>query len=195
MTHSLHAPRVAPLEPPYSAEVQAALDKWMPPGTGAPPLALFRTLARHERLSDRMRGLGAAFLGRGIVAPRVRELLILRTCARCSAEYEWGVHVTAFHAAVGLTEEAAHATYTRTPRSVAEAEPGDEDALVLRFADELHDSATVSPEVWATVAARFGDTELLEMIAIVGFYHLISFTTNAAAIALEPWAARFPPLR
>src|SRR5438552_8948232 len=92
----MSAPRIAPLEPPYAPEALEALTKWMPPGSGAEPLKLFRTLTRHPTLSARMRPLGAALLGRGTIPLRARELLILRTCARCGAEYEWGVHVTAF---------------------------------------------------------------------------------------------------
>src|SRR5690349_15021200 len=101
----MEPPRIAPIDPPYAPDVAAWLAKWMPPGQAAPPLALFRTLARHPSLGDRMRPLGSALLGRGALPPRVRELLLLRTCARCGAEYEWGVHVTAFAAAVGLDED------------------------------------------------------------------------------------------
>src|SRR6516162_2696362 len=102
--------RIAPLSPPYAPEVQAALNKWMPPGETVEPLKLFRTIARHQLLSERMRPLGGALLGRSSLQPRTRELLILRTCARCGAEYEWGVHVAAFAAAVGLDEQAVSAT-------------------------------------------------------------------------------------
>jgi hypothetical protein len=42
------------------------------------------------------------------------------------------------------------------------------------------------------VAARFGAEDLLEMIAVVGFYHLIAFMLNAVGIEREPWARRFP---
>jgi hypothetical protein len=41
-------PRIAPLDPPYSAPVAAALERIMP--AGVPPLALFRTLALNERV-------------------------------------------------------------------------------------------------------------------------------------------------
>ena len=40
--------RIAPLEPPYSEAVTAALQKIMPPGWD--PLLLFRTLAVNERV-------------------------------------------------------------------------------------------------------------------------------------------------
>ena len=39
------------------------------------------------------------------VALREREIVIDRTCARCGAEYEWGVHVAFFGERVGLTRE------------------------------------------------------------------------------------------
>jgi 4-carboxymuconolactone decarboxylase len=180
------APRVAPVDPPYAPDVAQSLAKWMPPGSGAEPLMLFRTLARHPLLSERMRPLGAALLGRGTIPLRARELLILRTCARCGAEYEWGVHVTAFAAAAGLDDDAIRATLAPEPVLASES-----DALLFRFADELHDTATVSDAVWTPLAAKFSDAELLEMIAIAGFYHLISFTVNAARTPREAWAASF----
>jgi 4-carboxymuconolactone decarboxylase len=102
--------RIAPLSPPYDDAVAAALAKWMPPGTAVPPLALFRTIAVHPMLRDRMRPLGAGLLAHGVLPARARELAILRTCARCDARYEWGVHVTAFARAAGLDAAATPIT-------------------------------------------------------------------------------------
>src|SRR5256714_12378063 len=97
-------PRIAALEPPYAPETAALLAKWRPPGNDVEPLRLFRTLAVHDELASRMRPLGAGILGHPRLEPRERELLILRTCARAGAEYEWGVHAIAFGAPLGLTE-------------------------------------------------------------------------------------------
>ncbi len=124
-------PRIAPLTPPYAPDTQASLDKWMPPGAAVEPLALFRTVARHAALSDRMRALGGHFLGsRARLPVRVRELVILRTCARCSAEYEWGVHAVAFGAAAGLDEAALRATV-----DPGASPPPPEDACVFQAVD------------------------------------------------------------
>ncbi|WP_394835566.1 carboxymuconolactone decarboxylase family protein [Pendulispora rubella] len=177
--------RIAPLMPPYSPEVRTSLEKWMPPGAAVEPLVLFRTVARYPLLSDRMRGLGAVFLGRGLLPKRVRELLILRTCARCQAEYEWGVHVTAFATSVGLDPEAVAST-------LRPASGEGLDTAVLRFADELHDTGTVSDATWETLASQFEPNAMLEMLSMVGFYHAISFIANATRLPLEPWAARMP---
>jgi 4-carboxymuconolactone decarboxylase len=181
--------RIAPVEPPYAPPIAESLAKWMPPGShGAPPLALFRTLVLHPHLSDRMRPLGAALLRSTTVATRDRELMILRTCARLGAEYEWGVHVTAFATAVGLT--AAEVAATCAPLAAHPWSPA--DAQLLALADQLRDTGRVSDELWRSLAASRSAPELLELITLAGFYHLISFVANAAAVDHEPWAARFP---
>jgi 4-carboxymuconolactone decarboxylase len=182
-------PRIAPIEPPYETAVAAMLEKWMPPGSGLEPLVLFRTLTVHDDLSSRMRPLGSGILGRGRVEPRDRELMILRTCARAGAEYEWGVHATAFGVSVGLNGAQIAAT--------ASADAGDEvwdggDALLIRLADELYDTDTVSDELWAALTERYRDDQLLELIVTAGWYRLLSYVINAARIELEPWAARLP---
>lgn len=37
--------------------------------------------------------------------PRLREVLIHRTCALRGAEYEWGVHAVGFGKPLGLTDD------------------------------------------------------------------------------------------
>jgi 4-carboxymuconolactone decarboxylase len=182
-------PRIAPLEAPYEPELEQMLQRWMPPGSPFEPLALFRTLAVHGGLFSRMRPLGAGILGHGRVEPRDRELIIHRTCARAGAEYEWGVHVVAFGEPLSLTDEQLAATVDGTAQDSAWS-PG--EALLIRLADELHDACGVSDELWADLAERFADDQLLELIIIAGWYRLLSYVINAARVELEPWAARFP---
>ena len=188
MTAAAPTPRIAPLEPPYEPDVEQMLQKWMPPGTGLEPLALFRTLTVHDELSARMRPLGAGILGHGRIKSRERELIILRACARAGAEYEWGVHATAFGTGVGLTAEEIAATAAEGLDPVWSAA----DAQLIRLVDELHDTNTVSDELWAELAQRFSDDQMLELVIAAGWYRLLSYVINAARIQLEPWAARFP---
>jgi len=178
-------PRIQPLEPPYAPEAANALAKWMPPGFALPPLALFRTIARHPMLRDRMRPLGAGLLSKGTLPARVRELLILRTSARCGAGYEWSVHVAAYARAVGLDEATIACTVVGEPASC-------DDALAIRIADELHERSTLSDATFAAAQAAFGDEGMLEIAALCGFYHLIAYVIGVAGVAGEPWAPRFP---
>ncbi len=189
MSASRTEPRIAPLEPPYSPAIEESLRKWMPPGSDLEPLALFRTLAVHPELMSRMRPLGAGILGHGLVEPRDREIMIERTCARCGAEYEWGVHAAAFGNAVGLSDAQIVATARLTAdESVWSAR----DALLIRLADELHERCEVSDSLWSALAAHYSDEQLLELMVIAGWYRLISTVINGCRVSLEPWATRFP---
>jgi 4-carboxymuconolactone decarboxylase len=182
-------PRIAPLDAPYEEAVAQTLAKWMPT-PGIPALALFRTIARHPMLRERMRPLGAGLLGHGTLPARVRELVILRTSARCDARYEWGVHVTAFAAAAGLDRDTIRATALATPDQLAHRD--DDDAIVMRIADELHDRATLSPALFDAAVARFGAEGALELAVLAGYYHVISYVISVAGVEPEPWAEPFP---
>jgi len=194
---STEMPRIAPLEPPFEPSVDEWLRRWMPPGTeGVPPLALFRTLARHAELAERMRPLGAAILGHGRLTVRDRELAILRTSARCGAEYEWGVHAVGFAAAAGLDEAAVAATAAVAPADVAaSATWRDADRAVIALADELHDGAAPSEATWQALSARLDEAQLLELLIVCGFYHAIAYVIAGARVPQEPWARRFPARR
>jgi alkylhydroperoxidase family enzyme len=67
-----------------------------------------------------------------------------------------------------------------------------EQAAVFRVNDELHETGTLSDELWSELAARFDEPQLLELIVTAGWYQLIGFVCNAAGIELEEWAARLP---
>src|SRR6476660_9305041 len=97
--------RIAPLQPPYAPEVQAQFDRIM---RGAAPLALFRVMAGHPRAWEKFRG--GSLLDKGPLSLREREIVIDRTCALNTCEYEWGVHVAAFAEAAHLTDEQVRAT-------------------------------------------------------------------------------------
>jgi alkylhydroperoxidase family enzyme len=189
MSNQATHPRIAPLQAPYEAEIDVLLKKWMPPGAASEPLRLFRTLAVHDELASRMRPLGAGILGHGRVEPREREIIIHRTCARAGAEYEWGVHVLAFGKPLGLTDQQIAATVNGSADDPAWSE---QDAQLIRLADELHESCSVSDAPWASLTERFGSDQLLELVIIAGWYRLLSYVINAAGVEQEPWAARFP---
>ena len=181
--------RITPLEPPYDPETGEMLKRWMPPGAAVEPLALFRTLAVHPELMSRMRPLGSGILNHGLVPPRDREIVLHRTCARAGAEYEWGVHAVVFAATVGLTTDQVASTAIGGADDPCWSEG---DALLVRLADQLHDTNTVSDELWGQLAERHTDQQLLELIVTAGWYRTLAYVINAARIPVEAWAARFP---
>ncbi|HYE38798.1 MAG TPA: carboxymuconolactone decarboxylase family protein [Ramlibacter sp.] len=183
------APRIPPLEPPYDDELQTLLTKMTPPG--APEiLALFRVLAHHPALAQRMAGWGGFLLGRNALLPlRDREVVIDRACARCGAEYEWGVHVAAFTQAAGFTPEQNRAI---ADPSADDAVLTERDRLLVQLVDELHETAQVSDALWAELARHWTQPQLIELLLLAGWYRAISYVCNAARVPLERWGARWP---
>jgi alkylhydroperoxidase family enzyme len=180
-------PRVAPLEPPYSAAVSDAFARLMP--EGVPPLALFRTLAVNERVFLRM--MAGGLLDRGSLTLRERELVIDRTSFRCGSEYEWGVHVAFFGPRARLTADEVRDLCAGDPEATVFSA---RERLILKLCDELHATATVGDELWARLAAEWSAEQLVEMVVLAGYYHAIAFATNALRVTLEPFAARFSAL-
>jgi len=178
-------PRVEPAAPPFPAELQGVFDRIMPPGV--PPLTLFTTLARVPRIYERFRA--GSLLDRGPVSLRHREIVIDRTCARCGCAYEWGVHVAFFAQRVALTAEQIRATQHGSGDDPVWSA---EERLLIRLVDELHDTANISDGLWRELAAAFSVEQMFELIALVGFYHTVSFFANGLRLAPEPFAAPTP---
>jgi alkylhydroperoxidase family enzyme len=186
---SLHAERsvrIAPLSPPWSAELGALLTRMTPPG--APNvLNLFQVLAVNPALAERMRSVGAYLLGaHASLNLHQRELAIQRVCYRCGAEYEWGVHVTAFAQQAALDAGAVDAIASGPASGLADA-----DAALVEFIDSLIDRAQVSDQVFARISAQLNPAAIIELIILVGWYQGISYVCNVAGVPLETWQARF----
>jgi alkylhydroperoxidase family enzyme len=180
----MRKPRIAPIEPPYAEAVQVDFDKAM---RGAPPLLLFRTVAHNPRILQRM--MAGGLLDRGSISLRLRELVILRTCARCGAEYEWGVHVAGFSDKAKWTAEQIYDTVHGS------AEGGHwsvEEKLAIRLCDQLHETSQVDDALWADLSAHFASDQIVELIMLAGSYHSVSYMVNACRIQLESSAPRFP---
>jgi 4-carboxymuconolactone decarboxylase len=182
-------PRLEPLAPPYAPELETLLARMTPPN--APEtLALFRVLAHNPLLAERANGWGAYLLGRkASLSLRDREVVIDRVCARCGAEYEWGVHVAAFSEAAGLTPEQTSAIAS-TGEDLSSLTAN--DRLLARMVDELHDTSDVSDALWAELAGIWSPAQLIELLMLAGWYHAISYVCNAARVPMERWAARWP---
>lgn len=180
--------RIAPATAPFPEDVQAWLDKTMPPDT--PPLLLFTTLARDPRLFGKF--FCAGLLERGHLSLRQREIVIARTTALCRSEYEWGVHISIFGARVGF-DAAQIGSLAHGDRN--DACWTDADRRLLRMCDALHQECTLDDALWKLLRADFSEEAMLELLMLAGFYRTVSYLTNALKLPLEPQGARFPGSR
>ena len=178
--------RIAPAQPPFSEEVQSWMDRTM---KGKPPLVLFTTLARDPRLFQKF--FSAGLLDRGHLSLRQREIVIDRTTALCGSEYEWGVHIAAYAAHVGLDATQIHSTLHAGPQDSCWTA---EERILLRLCDALHAHCTVDDGLWQLLKAKFSDEAMIELLMLAGFYRTVSYLTNGLRLPLEAGAARFPPV-
>lgn len=170
MTDGSEQPRISPL-----------------PDDGDPPkLNIFRTLERNSALYKGFLSLGGHLLTGGLLPEREREIVILRTGWRAGSEYEFGQH-TAIGQRAGLTD----VEIERLADS-GSGEWDDADAVLVRFADELCEGDMVTEHTWASLASRWNDAELLELLVLAGFYRLVSGMLNSVGVALEPTTAGWP---
>jgi alkylhydroperoxidase family enzyme len=177
-------PRVAPVTPPYDADTAAALEVL------GPPIGIFRVFARRPDRAHGISGWGRYYLSRRCaLSLRHRELLILRTTARCGAEYEWGVHVQVFAGKAGLTGEQIRSVTAGHPDDPCWTEPG--DRAVLRAADALDRDSDLSDADWSGLAAGVGEEGAVDALLICGWYHAISYVARATRLAPEPGAPLF----
>jgi alkylhydroperoxidase family enzyme len=177
--------RIAPAQPPFPAEIQQRFDRIMP--KGLPPLTLFTTLARDERLFARFSG--GNLLGPGHLTLRQREIVIDRITALSGSEYEWGVHIAFFSKDAELTEAQIRSLVKGGAQDPVWT---DEERALLRTCDQLHTSCDLDDECWEALRAHFSEEAILEILMLAGFYRMVSYLTNALRLPLESYAARFP---
>jgi alkylhydroperoxidase family enzyme len=154
---------------------------------GAPPLMLFRVIAGNLRAWGKFRA--GSLLDPGPLSLREREIVIDRTCALTSCEYEWGVHVAIFAKAAELNEQQIRASVQQG--ADAPCWSASEQALIAAV-DALHRRATLSDAEFASLSSHYDDAKIFEIILLCGFYRTVSYIANALDLPLEANAARFP---
>jgi 4-carboxymuconolactone decarboxylase len=180
-------PRIPPLPPAQRDDRTEELLRSLRADPDGPDLNIFATLARHPRLLRRWSAFGGTLLYSGELPGRERELLILRTGWNCRAGYEWGQHVPIALDA-GVTEDEVQ----RVPAGPDDAGWSEQDAVLLRAADELHRDARIGDGTWASLAATWSEMQLIEVCMVVGQYHLVAFTLNSLGVEREDGVQDLP---
>jgi len=182
----LQVPRIRALAPEeWSDEAKDALAPIGGPGA-LPTLNIFRTLANHPKLAKRWMVFANHILSKNTLAPREREILILRIGWLCRAEYEWGQHVV-----IGKREGLSDDEIRRI--GVGPDAPGwsELDRALLRATDELWDDAMVSDATWRELARFLNSEQLMDVVFTVGQYNLVSMALNSFGVQLDPGLAGF----
>jgi 4-carboxymuconolactone decarboxylase len=186
------APRITPLpREQWDEAVEAALragfgdavgDRFLSDGPDAMrvPNAL-TTVVRHPKLAGPFLAYNGVLLLDGVLAPRVRELVVLRVAWRTRSVYEWVQHAR------------LAPRYDITPaevEAIADGAIGENwtplEADLLAATDQLIDNFTIDDATWARLAVHLDDASLIELVYVVGTYVCLAMAFNSLGIELDP---------
>lgn len=147
-----------------------------------PPLNIFGMLAHADSAFIPYLRFGEALLAQLELDPRLRELAILLVARRTGAEYEWVQHV-GISKALGIDDEQISAV----ERGDLEAACLGPDAQVLlRFTSEVLDRPCAQEETFMALRERFPPRQIVELLLVIGSYHMLARAMTALDIDLDP---------
>jgi 4-carboxymuconolactone decarboxylase len=127
---------------------------------------------------------------------RLTELAILTTASELGSQYVWTAHEPAGLRA-GLEEEIIELLRFRRPLGSAGALPGlgDREHTIVRVARELVNAPKVSADAFVTAQSLFGNTGVMDLAGLVGFYTTINYTVKTFDVQRTPGSLLLLPPR
>ena len=181
------AERFPPITPEkMTAEQKAIADAIM--STRGSMNGPFYAWLRDPALADRLEKTGEQIRFHSSLPHALNEFAILITARKWTAQFEWYAHYPLAMKA-GLEPAVADdlANGVR-PRSMS-----DDEALVYDFSTALHRDGTVDDDLYARAVSRFGEQGVIDLVAVNGYYDLVSMTLGVARVGLPAGTA--PPLK
>ena len=139
----------------------------------------FQLLIRAPEICEHVAKLGEHLRWGTSLPDRLSELAIITTARFWRAQYEWFAHAPLAEKA-GVPAAAVEAIRRGETPSFTQKD----EALVHRICTELFKTQRVSDASFAEAVASLGETGLIEVIGIIGYYTLIGNTLNVFQVAL-----------
>ena len=144
----------------------------------------FNAWVHAPEVGARLVDLGGVLRFRTSIERRVLELAIITVGAYWKAEFEWWAHAR-MAAEHGVSPEVI-AAIGRGENPVGLTS---EERVVHALAGQLVRTGRVDPELMADARGLLGDVGTVELVSLVGYYTLVSFTLNAFDVPLPPGVA------
>ena len=148
----------------------------------------FNAWLRSPALADRLQRVGAYLRFETSLPHRLNEFAILITARHWGAQFEWYAH---HRLALQAGLDPAVATDLAEGRRPAGMKA--DETAVYDFCTELRRDRQVSDAAFAAAKAALGEQGVVELIAVSGYYDLVSMTLNVAQVPLPDGVE--PPLR
>ena len=134
----------------------------------------FMAWLRNPEMADKAQSLGAYCRYDSTLPHRLSELAIIIVGRHWSAQVEWAIHAE-IAAEAGISADIIAAIKAgETPAFDA----ADEE-IIYRYTTSLLRSTRVSQSLHEEAVAMLGENQLVDLVAIIGYYGLVALTLNA----------------
>ena len=146
----------------------------------------FNTWLRSPVLADRLQKVGEYVRFNTSLDKRLNEMAIIMTAQHWGSQYEWFAHAPLAIKA-GLDPDIVAALGAgRKPEKMK-----DDEAIVWAFATQLRRDHHVDDDIYARAVDKLGENGVMDLIAVSGYYDVVSMTLNVAHVA-PPKDAQLP---
>ena len=138
----------------------------------------FNSWLRSPELADRLQKVGEYVRFNTSLDKRLNEMAILMTAQHWGSQYEWYAHAPLALKA-GLDPAIVNALGEgRKPDAMKE-----DEAIVWEFTTQLRRARNVDDAIYARAVEKFGENGIVDLIAVNGYYDVVSMTLNVARVA------------
>ncbi|MEA2992974.1 MAG: 4-carboxymuconolactone decarboxylase [Alphaproteobacteria bacterium] len=113
--------------------------------------------------------------------PRLSEFAILVTARLWRAQYEWFAHAPIAGRAGVKPQTIRDLRAGRIPKTASK-----DERAIYDFVRELYETKRVSSRTYARVNSLLGDTAVVELVGILGYYALVAMTLNVFRMSPPP---------
>jgi len=138
----------------------------------------FNAWLRSPELADRLQKVGEYVRFNTSLDKRLNEMAIIMTAQYWGSQYEWYAHAPLAIKA-GLDPEIVAALGAgRKPEKMK-----DDEAIVWEFTTQLRRDHEVDDALYARAVEKFGENGVMDLIAVNGYYDVVSMTLNVAHVS------------
>ena len=148
----------------------------------------FNVWLRSPGIGDCVQRLGEEIRFRSSLPAKLNEMAIMITARFWTSQYEWFAHCKL---ALEAGLDPAIAQDIAEDRRPAKMDA--DEAIVYDFSRELHENQSVSDANYKRALDRFGERGVFDLIAVNGFYSLVSMCLNVDRTPLPDGVP--PPLK
>jgi 4-carboxymuconolactone decarboxylase len=147
----------------------------------------FTAIIHSPKLADRLQHLGAFIRYDCSLDLRINRIVSLMVARHWSAQYEWWVAIP-FALKAGVKQSIIDAIAdNRRPAGMAT-----DEEITYDFIGELLNYKSVSDATYARAQEAFGNTGVIDMLGVAGYYTMQAMIMNTVRTPLPPGEA--PPL-